>query len=363
MKIPWARPTYWGNESDYVNDALRSTWISGGAYVDRFEREFADYCAVPDAIAVANGTAALHLAYLALGFGPGDEIVVPGFGFLAAANMAMMVGATPVFADVDPLTWCVSPESIESCLSPRTRAIIAVHTYGNVCDTEGILSVVQNKRAIVIEDAAEAIGSKRSGRMAGSISGIGTFSFHATKTITTGEGGAVVTRDPELATSLRLYRGHGFASKRYWHHVAGHNFRLTNLQAALGCAQLEQVDRIVERRARIFANYKSRLHDFEGLSFQTFDPCVDPVVWAVAVLLDSNRFPQGRDQVVDQLASQGIETRPGFYTSNALGHLYGGAEIPVSDEVSRALLVLPSSPALTDNDVDLVCEALKSVAA
>lgn len=360
--IPWATPSLWGKEEQYVVDALRSTWISGGPYVERLEQEFAEYCGVPHAISVANGTAALHLAYLALGIGPGDEVIVPGFAFMAAANMVRMVGATPIFADIDPDGWCITAATIDACLSPRTRAIVPVHTYGNVCDMDAINALAAGRGVTVIEDAAEAIGSRHHGRMAGSIAPLGVFSFHATKTITTGEGGAVVTHDSSIANRMRLYRSHGVAATRYWHDVAGHNFRLTNLQAAVGCAQLEQVERIVARRTQVLAAYERRLRAMRGIAMQAISVGVDPVIWAVAVRLDPRTYPQGRDMVMEQMTVRGVETRPGFYPASALHHLYGPQELPVCDEVAASVLVLPSSPALSDGDIAQVCDELASLA-
>lgn len=360
--IPWAEPTLWGNEERYAIDALRSTWISGGPYVDRFEQEFAAFCGAGDAIAVANGTSALHLAYLAAGIGPGDEVIVPGFAFMAAANMALMVGATPVFADVDRDSWCITADTVSKCVSDRTRAIIPVDTYGNVCAMEAIVALADSRGLLVIEDAAEAIGSARGGRMAGTLAPVGVFSFHATKTITTGEGGAVVTDDPDLAARMRLYRSHGMGKTRYWHEVAGHNFRLTNLQAALGCAQLEQVANIVARRAQVYSEYVASLQEMPGVVLQSIAPGVVPVMWAIAVRLDPAVYPQGRDTVIAQLAAAGIETRPGFYPASAMPHLYGHQELATSAELAASILVLPSSPSLCSHQVGRICAALAALA-
>jgi len=238
VRIPWAKPSFCGNEQRYVSEAIASTWISAGNFVDRFECEFAGYTGSPYAMTSSNGTTALHMALLALSVGPGDEVVVPGFAFMAAANVALHLGAKPVFAEVDPVTWCMTANDVERCLSPRTKAIVPVHTYGNVCAMDEIIALAKDRSVVVVEDAAEAFGSRYKNRQAGSIGQLGTFSFHATKTITTGEGGMVVTDSCELRDRLYLYRNHGMLRTRYWHEVAGHNFRLTNMQAAMGCAQL-----------------------------------------------------------------------------------------------------------------------------
>ncbi len=360
--IPWASTSLWGDEERYVVDALRSTWVSGGKYVERFEDAFSAFAGTPNVISVANGTAALHLAYIALGIGPGDEIIVPGFAFMAAANVALLIGAKPVFAEVDPKTWCMTAATAATCLTPRTRAIVPVHTYGNVCEMHDINRLAREAGVAVIEDAAEAIGSRYNGQHAGTVASVGIFSFHATKTITTGEGGAVVTDAPDLATRLRLFRSHGMAAKRYWHEVAGHNFRLTNLQAAMGCGQLEHIEQIMCERKRVYDTYRRLLADAKGLTMQEMTAGVEPVVWAVALKLDRTAFPQGRDAVMEQMSAKGIETRPGFYPASAMHHLYGPQVLPVCDEVGGATLVLPSSPAITAAEIEYVCETLRALA-
>lgn len=360
--IPWAEPTLWGREEEYTIDALRSTWISGGPYVDRLEREFSRFSAAPHTLVVNNGTAALHLAYLAAGIGAGDEVIVPGFAFMAAANMACMVGATPVFADVDPDTWCMRAEAVAPLVTDRTRAIVPVHTYGNVCSLEPLLELGRDRGVLVIEDAAESIGSTYRGRMSGTLAPIGVYSFHATKTITTGEGGAVVTSDDSLAEKMRLYRSHGMARTRYMHEVAGHNFRLTNLQAAIGCAQLEEIDRIVAKRADVYRGYRDRLEAMPGVSMQRIEADVTPVMWAVGTRLDPVHYPQGRDEVMHGMAELGIETRPGFYPASAMPHLYGAQRLPISEAVAESVIVLPSSPSLDHARIDRICDALASLA-
>lgn len=360
--IPWAEPTLWGREEEYTVDALRSTWISGGPYVERFEREFSRFSGAPHTLAVANGTAALHLAYLAAGIGKGDEVIVPGFAFMAAANMACMVGATPVFADIDPDTWCITADAVASLVTERTRAIVPVHTYGSVCALEPILQIGRDRGVLVIEDAAESIGSTYRGRMSGTLAPIGVYSFHATKTITTGEGGAVVTSDDSLAEKMGLYRSHGMGRTRYLHEVAGHNFRLTNLQAAIGCAQIEEVDRIVAKRAEVYRAYRDRLEVMQGVSMQHVEADVKPVMWAVGARLDLAHYPQGRDEVMQGMTELGIETRPGFYPASAMPHLYGAQRLPMSEAIAASVIVLPSSPSLDDARIDRICDALASLA-
>lgn len=359
-KISWASPHYWGNEQQYVLDALQSSWISGGPYVERLEEDFARYCDSPYAVSASNGTAALHMAYLAVGLMPGDEVIVPGFGFMAAANVALHVGARPVFSDVNPDTWCMTVEDVERRLTSKTKAIVPIHSYGNVCEMEPIMELAERAGLMVIEDAAEAIGSRYRGQMAGTIAPMGVYSFHATKTITTGEGGAVVTRDIRMRDRMRLFRSHGMSVKRYWHEVAGHNFRLTNMQAAIGCAQLEQIDRITQERRRVYESYRRELAAVDGVRMQGFSKDVDPLVWAVAVELEEAAYPQGRDMLMEQFLQHGVETRPGFYAANAMSHLYGVSDLPTSDHLSRQVISFPSSPHVTEEEIAYVCALLKS---
>ncbi|MES2979192.1 MAG: DegT/DnrJ/EryC1/StrS family aminotransferase [Pseudomonadota bacterium] len=359
--IPWASPHYWGQEEQYVLDALKSTWISGGAYVERLEDEFASYCRTPYCVAASNGTTALHMAFLALGIEPGDEIIVPGFGFMAAANVALNMGAKPVFCEVNPTSWCMSAQDIERCITPKTRAIVPIHTYGNVCDMDPIMELGNRASVLVVEDAAEAIGSKYMGRMAGTIAPVGVYSFHATKTITTGEGGSVVTSNVELRDRMRLFRSHGMGARRYWHEVAGHNFRMTNIQAAIGCAQLEKISEITIARDRVYRTYTELLKNVSGVTLQHFSDKVDPLVWAIGVKLEEKAFPQGRDGVIDQLKELGIETRPGFCSADQMQHIYGNVDLPICNQLAREVISLPSSPTLTDDEISLVCATLNSL--
>ncbi|MBA4376181.1 MAG: DegT/DnrJ/EryC1/StrS family aminotransferase [Anaerolinea sp.] len=358
--IPWAKPNLWGNEQKYISEALESTWISGGPFVERFERDFEEFSNVRFALATSNGTTALHLAYLGLGLGDGDEVIVPGFAFMAAANMAINIGALPIFAEVDPDTWCVTANTIEKCISPRTKAIVPIHTYGNVCEMDNILALAIKHKIPVIEDAAEAFTSRYKGKLAGTMADLGTYSFQATKTITTGEGGMVTTENEELNHKMILHRSHGMLRKTfYWHEVPGQNFRLTNLQAALGVAQLEKLDSIISGRKKVCASYAELLSDIDGFRLQYFPPEVDGLPWAIALKLDKKAFPQGRDTVLQQMRDFNIETRPGFYAANLMKHIYSNAQsMPVSEETSRQVISLPTYPTLRDEQVEYISSKL-----
>jgi len=356
--IPWAKPSLQGREEEYVLDALRSTWISGGPFVERFENETAAYLGCKHALAVANGTAALHLAYLALGLAAGDEVVVPGFGFMAAANIALQFKVRPIFCDVDPQTWCMRASDVAAVITRKTRAIVAVHNYGNVCEMSELLALAHERRVPIIEDAAEAFGSRIGGRQAGSLGKLNTFSFHATKTIATGEGGLVTTDDDAAAETMRLYRSHGLRRQRhYWHEVPGHNFRLTNLQAALGCAQLESMDRVIAERQRVFSHYQRRLRNLPGVTLQQFTRGCEPIVWTVAVRLSENSYPQGRDAVITAMASEGIETRPGFQPPAEMSY-FEATSLPVSETLGKWVLSMPMYPTLAGDEIDRICDQL-----
>lgn len=361
VRIPWAKPVFSGNEQRYVSEAIASTWISGGNFVDRFEREFAGYVGSSYAMTSSNGTTALHMAFLSLSVGPGDEVVVPGFAFMAAANVALHLGAKPVFSEVDPDTWCMTAKDVETCLSPRTKAIVPVHTYGNVCAMDEITDLAKHRSVAVVEDAAEAFGSRYKNRQAGSMGQLGTFSFHATKTITTGEGGMVITDSADLRDRLYLFRNHGMLRSRYWHEVPGHNFRLTNMQAAMGCAQLERIDQVVSERRRVYASYKKCLSTLPGVTLQQYGPDVDPVVWAIALTLDPQAYPQGRDAVMRQLEEVGIETRNGFYAASMLRHIYDCPTLAICEDLGRQVISLPTYCGLQDSDIQFICSELESL--
>ncbi len=361
VDIPWARPVFWGGEQDCIIEALKSTWISGGPFVDQLESRFSALTGGALALSTSNGTTAIHLAYLALNIKPGDEVVVPGFCFMAAANVALHMGARPVFCEVDPHTWCMRAEDIRGVITDRTKAIVVVHTYGNMCDMAAIVALANERGIPVIEDAAEAFPSRYEGRLAGTLGTIGTYSFQATKTITTGEGGMVVTRDAALAERMALYRSHGLRRKKhYWHEAPGLNFRLTNMQAAMGCAQMEQLNRIVAEKDRVYAVYREALLTTPGVCLQAFGPKVQAVVWAVAVRLDAAIYPQGRDAVLSQMLEAGIELRPGFYTPHQLPY-FDCPALPTCDALAASIVSLPSYPTLRQEDIERVCAQLMAL--
>jgi perosamine synthetase len=362
--IPWARPMLSGSEEPLVLDALRTSWISGGPYVDRFEQEVADRMEIGHAVAVSNGTTALELALRGLNLEAGVEVIVPAFTFVAAANMVLSLGLTPRYADVRPDTWLLDPDEIHRLRTPRTKAVIPVHLYGNVADMEAIAVAASEWGLEVVEDAAEAAFSRYRGRCAGTIGRVGTFSFHATKTITTGEGGMVVTADDALAVRCRTLRDHGMRKdKRYWHDVVGYNFRLTNLQAAIGCGQLQSLERIIAERRAIHDGYEARLSEVAGIRLQHFDKGVEPVVWVTVVQLedphDLDDVRARRDRIMAGMADDGIETRPGFYDLSLLPP-YCCPPLPVARRVSASTIALPTFVGLRSDDLNRISDSLRA---
>lgn len=361
IDIPWAKPIFFEKEKEYLAKALESTWISGGYYIDKFEKDFTSYVGSKFGITTSNGTTALQLALMALGIGPGDEVIVPGFTFVAPVNMVIEAGATPVYADIDPLTWCINPMSVKKCITKKTKAIIPVHIYGNVCDMDKLVDIAKKYGLLIIEDAAEAAFSRYDDKYAGTFGDIGCFSFQATKTITMGEGGFVTTDNYELFEKMRIIRSHGMKEgKRYWHDIIGYNFRLTNLQAAVGCAQFDGLNKIINNRKRVHRLYSQQLADIPGLNMQYFTSQVDPVVWAIAVRIDPKYFKGDRDYIMDSFFEAGIETRPGFYPFSVMP-LYNAPKLPVSFEIGMNVISLPSFPTLTQDEISLICNHLKGL--
>lgn len=309
--IPVAEPDLKGNEFKYLSDAFLSTWISSrGKYIDELEAQFSKFCECTFGVAVSNGTVAIHLALLALEIGPGDEVIVPDLTFAATINTVLHAGATPVIVDVNEESWCIDPVAIEKAITSRTKAIIPVHVYGQPCDMDAIMAIAKKYKLKVIEDCAEAHGAKYKGKTVGSFGDIACYSFFANKIITTGEGGMCVTNDAHLNDRMRVLRDHGMnKTKRYWHDEVGYNYRMTNLQAAIGVAQLERVESIIADRKAVEERYRNALADFPFIRWQKNIEGQSRVVWLVCLeLLDKDR-----DKLFEALAKQGVDVRPFFY--------------------------------------------------
>jgi perosamine synthetase len=351
------QPSLSGRELENVSDCIRSTWISSkGRYIAEFEREFSEYVGSRHGLAVCNGTVAVHLALLALGIGPGDEVIVPTLTYVASVNPIKYVGATPVFVDSDRRSWQMSPEEVERRITPRTRAIMVVHLYGHPADMDAIVSIARRHGIFIVEDCAEAIGTRIRGRHAGTFGDIAAFSFFGNKTITTGEGGMVVTSDEQLADRVARFKGQGLARNRvYWHDLIGYNYRMTNICAAIGCAQMERIDALVRMKRELADRYHSML---EGSPVELHFPSSADAVhsyWMYSLLV-----PEGlRDAVAGRLADDGIETRPFFSPVHSMPmYLDPMARYPVAEELSRRGLNLPSWPHLPLPDQQYVAERL-----
>ena len=361
-KISVAFPVIGETEKRYVADCLDSSWISSiGKYLSRFEEAFAKFCEVKHAITTNNGTTAIHLALVALGIGPGDEVIVPTLTFVATANAVRYCGATPVLVDCDEETLNIDVRAIESKITTRTRAIIPVHLYGHPADMDPILELAKKYHLHVIEDAAEAHGAKYRARTVGSIGTCATFSFYGNKIVTTGEGGMVTTDDDELAAKLRLYRGQGMdPNRRYWHPVIGYNYRMTNIAAAIGCAQLERVEEALAHRKRLASWYSSELSQIPGLVLPVQKDYAEHVYWMYTVLLPECSA-ETRDVVREFLERRGVETRPVFYPMHLLPpYEEDPARYPKATQISTRGLSLPTHELLTEADVAYVSEQLDS---
>jgi len=357
--IPVAEVQIGDKEKEYVNDCLTTGWISSlGKYVTAFEQSFAHFCGRSYGVATSNGTTALHLALAALKVGPGDEVIVPSLTFVATGNAVVYTGARPVLVDCDPYTWTLDPQAVAAAVTPRTRAIIPVHLYGHPADMDPILALARERGIAVIEDAAEAHGARYKGRMAGALGTVGCFSFYGNKVITTGEGGMVVADDEELVQRMAWLRDHAMSKeRRYWHTEVGFNYRLTNIQAAIGLGQLERIDEILAQKRRVARLYSERLAEVEGLTLPPTAPWAENVYWMYSVLIQDS-FGLSRDEVMAGLRRQGVDSRPFFHPLHTLPPYERGERLPVSEDVAARGINLPSSPSLTEEQVDFICQAL-----
>jgi perosamine synthetase len=370
-RIPVAGPWITEKEIRYVADAAANDWYSrAGESIGKFERAFAEHVGVAHAVAVPHCTAALHLALMALDVGPGDEVIVPDITWVATAAPVFYVGATPVFADIDPVTWCVSAETLAPCITPRTKAIITVDLYGGMPNMDEIRALAEAHGIPIIEDAAEAAGAEWKGERAGSLGKIGTFSFHGSKTLTTGEGGMFVTDDPDINARVLFLRDHGRppGSHRFFLTTeVGYKYRMSSLQAAFGLAQLERIDELITRKRQIFGWYADRLADVPGLVLNAEEPGSMNVYWMVTAVLDAS-YQLKTPDLMDELLAEDIESRPFFHPLSALPAFAdapdaGPAAVRnvVSYDISPRAINLPSALILTEAQVDQVCTSLRGI--
>jgi perosamine synthetase len=361
--IPVCQPSLKGNEKKYVDECLNGNWISSaGRFIRAFEGAFASACQTKYGIACTSGTSALHLALATMDLGPGDEVIIPTFTMIATANAVAYMGATPVLADSEPATWNVDLNQVEDLITTKTRLVIPVHTYGHPVDMNPLMALADKHGFSVLEDAAEAHGATYEGRKVGSLGHAAAFSFYANKIVSTGEGGMITTNNEDFAKMCRTLRDHAFCPERhFWHKVRGFNYRMTNLQAAIGLAQVEQLDGLVVQRRRNAALYNKLLMEVPGIVLPPEASNVESVFWMYSILV-GDEFGMTRDQLRWFLADKGIETRTFFIPMHFQPIYYAtykGQRYPVAEDLCRRGLYLPSSSSLSKEEIRYVTEAVK----
>jgi len=365
--IPVNEPLLDGREKELLAQCIETGWISSdGPFVAEFERIFAAYIGARHGIAVCNGTAALETALFAAGVSQGDEVIMPAFTIISCALAAIRLGAVPVLVDAEPDTWNMDVSQVEARLTSKTKAIMPVHIYGHPVDMDPVLAIAKKHDLVVIEDAAEAHGAEYKGRKCGSLGHISAWSFYANKIITTGEGGMVLTSDPKMAERAASYRNLCFRpEKRFYHTELGQNFRMTNLQAAIGVAQMDRIDEFVRIKRRLGEHYREGLSKIKGIKCQVEKPWAKMVYWMYCIELD-RALGLDAEAMMKELGKKGIGTRPfflGLHEQPALHDLglFKGENYPVTERSSRQGLYLPSGLTLTEKQVDEVVAAVSAV--
>ena len=369
-KIRVAGPWITQKEVDYVIDAVRNAWYANAnMYHERFEKAFTDYLGVRFAISLPSCTSAIHLSLLALGIGPGDEVIVPDITWIATAAPITYVGADPVFADIDPKTWCLSAKSFETCITPKTKAVIPVDLYGNMPDMRAIRDVAKRHGIAIVEDAAEAIGSQYEGKKGGSFGDTGVFSFHGSKTLTTGEGGMLVTDREDICQRVLVLRDHGRrpGDTMFWNAEVAYKYKMSSMQAALGLAQLERIEELISRKRQIFAWYCEELSGIEGITLNHEEASTLNTYWMVTIIWD-RKFGLKKDRVIELMAQKYIDCRPFFHP---LSSLPAYEKLPqsqqarernhVSYEISDYGINLPSALSMDEQKVKYVCGIFKNI--
>ena len=355
-----SKPSIGELEMKYVNDAVKSGWVSSqGEYLQLFEKSFAEYCGVKHCVLTANGTVSLHLALEVLNIGEGDEVIIPDLTFVATANVVKMAGAIPIIADVRESDWCIDPIDVERKITNKTKAIIPVHIYGHPAPMDELKNIAEKYKVSLIEDAAEAHGALYKGCKVGSMSDMASFSFFGNKIITTGEGGAITTNSFELADRARFLRDHGMSREiRYWYSEIGFNYRMTNLQAALGFAQMSRIDDFIKKRDLILTWYKKYLN-IENVILNPSDNDVNPVNWMTCMIIeDFSR--EDRDELIILLKNLGIDSRPFFYTLSSLP-MYKQTPCPISQKLSSKGINLPTHIDLTEEVVQFIAVSVSEL--
>lgn len=368
MTVPVCSPTLTGNEWKYVKECLDSNWISSkGRFVSEFEQEFADYLQVRYGVSTTSGTTAIHLALESLGIGKGDEVIVPSFTMVGSVFPIIYCGAKPVLVDSELETWNMDVSKIEEKITPKTKAILPVHIYGHPCDMKTIMEIAEDHGLYIIEDAAEAHGAEYRGKKAGSFGDIGCFSFYANKIITTGEGGMMVTDDKKICERAQMLKNMAYIEKRrFLHYSLGFNYRMTNMQAAVGLAQLDKIDEFVEARRRNAKLYNEMLAAVDGLVLPPEKNWAKNVYWMYSILIEKNKFGAGRNELMEKLAKDGIETRPFFVPMNKQPFLkkrglFRNETYPIAEKLGQQGVNLPSSSSLTKEEITLVCKSIREI--
>jgi len=363
MSIPIAEPDLSGNELKYVTDCVVTGWVSSiGKYVTAFEERMAALCQRRYAVATSNGTTALHLALVVLGIGQGDEVIVPSMTFVATANVVSYTGAVPVFADSESNYWQIDPAHIESLITSRTKAIIPVDLYGHPVDADAIAAIARRHGLWVIEDAAEAHGAMYKGRSCGSLGDMSCFSYYGNKVVTTGEGGMILTDDPNWYDRARFLRDHAMSpTERYYHPEIGFNYRLTNIQAALGLAQLERLEELVDIKRRNAARYADRLADVPGIILAPQAEWARNVYWMYSILVTED-YGLSRGELGAALKERGVDSRPFFRAIHTMPCHHRDHVLPVAERLAQQGLNLPSSTKLTEEQIDYVAQQIIELA-
>lgn len=365
-KIPVAEPDIGEFELKNVVEAVKSGWVSSkGSFIDEFEEKFSKYIGLKNGVATSSGTAALHLALVALNIKRGDEVIIPTLTFASVANAVIYTGATPVLVDVHPEYWCINPNKVKEKITQKTKAIIVVHLYGHPCDMDPLIEIAKSHNLYIIEDCAEAHGAEYKGQKVGTFSDIACFSFYGNKIITTGEGGMCLTNNDEIARKIRMFRDHGMsAEKRYWHEIVGFNYRMTNLQAALGVAQLKRIDEFVRRKREIAKLYTSFLSGVKGLVLHPEMSWAKNVYWLYSILINEKEFGLNRDQLMIKLDKNGVEVRRFFYPVHTMPpyrkYIKKHDVFNVAEELSLRGINLPSSVKLTEQNIKQIVHLIIS---
>jgi perosamine synthetase len=370
-RIPVSGPSITELEINYVTDAVKNAWYSQyKIYNERFEKAFADYLGVSFATSLPSCTSAIHLSLLALNIGKGDEVIVPDITWIGSSAPISYVGAAPIFADIDRETWCISAESFEELINPRTKAVVVVDLYGNMPDVDAILKIAYQHDVAVIEDAAESIGAEYKGRKAGGFGDTGVFSFHGSKTMTTGEGGMLVTDDEAIYKRGLILSDHGRHpedDKMFWQREIGFKYKMSCLQAALGLAQLERIDELVRHKRQIFSWYQSELKAVDGLTLNLEAPNTKSTYWMVTVILDK-MFGIEKEKLISLLSDRNIDSRPFFYPLSSLPPYEGMKKAQEAQRRNKNAysiagwgVNLPCGMDMTQEKVRYVCDTLKSI--